>query len=128
MTTVDKIFILCLIVLLTVWVAWPRRTRIPDIHAGDVLRMTEPEGLHITNGGTGKTKPHVPVECAAINEKSGVCNPTETAPQRYLRLQNEWRAANNAAREEQTPLKQKADDLFRQYMEAEHALTKEAQQ
>lgn len=118
MTTADKIFVLCIAVLLVVWAVWPRKNKSVE------PATFEYTGTPLTPESTGKTEHSVPVDCTLTGD-GAVCHPTETAAQRYLRLQNEWRTANDAAHEEQTPLKQKADDLFRQYMDAERALTKE---
>lgn len=46
----------------------------------------------------------------------------ETLEHKYFRLYKEWRAANDAANAEQTPLKQKADRLFREYLDVQDQL------
>jgi hypothetical protein len=50
----------------------------------------------------------------------------ETPVQRFLRTQAEWRRLDQIARDEKTPARLNADAAFREYMEAQAVLEREA--
>lgn len=123
---VARILVLFIALALIGWAAWPRKQRPVFMHPPETPASIHGE-LSIKNGGTGTIEPYVPVECTEDNHGMH-CKPIETVAQRFIRLQKEWIEADAAARDERTPLREKADALFKDFIAAQNQLERENKQ